>query len=97
MYIDKAIDATLWIDLHNANLWKIAHLANGPLEDPASRQVYAIGRHTQEYWDLRNDHATYFFGASKRGRDIVINGTVPEDYHDIERYSTPAGLSQILQ
>jgi len=99
MYIDKVTDAALWLDLYNAqmNLWKVAHLANGPIRDPASGQTYAIGRYTQQYWDLLNDHATYFFGASKRGRDIVINGAVPAEYHDIDKYSTPAGLYQIMQ
>lgn len=42
-------------------------------------------------------HATYFFGASRRDRDIVINGAVPTEYRDIDKYSTPAGLFQIMQ
>ena len=77
------------------NLWKVAHQAYAPLSDPASGQIYSIGRYAQQHWDLRNDHTTYSFGATERGRDIVINGAVPTEYDDINRYSTAAGLFRI--
>lgn len=53
MYIDQAVDAALWIDLYNdkIELWKVAHLADGPLSDPASGQIYAIDRYAHQYWD----------------------------------------------
>jgi hypothetical protein len=46
---------------------------------------------------MQNDHVTYTFTADGAGRDIVINDAVPKEYDDIAKYSTPAGLMQIMQ
>ncbi|HZO80653.1 MAG TPA: DUF1329 domain-containing protein [Candidatus Binataceae bacterium] len=99
MFLDKQTIAPLWIELYDSNMqpWKFAHLAKGPLTDPASGQTYAWGRYIEQYWDVQNDHASHIFGADAKGRDTVINGAVPEQYKDITRYSTPGGLMHIMQ
>lgn len=99
MYIDKQAFAPVWVDLYDTNmaLWKVASYAKGPLKDPASGQVYEWGHYTEQYWDLQNDHFSSVFGADSRGKDIVINGMVPKEYENVQKYSTPGGLMQIMR
>ena len=48
-------------------------------------------------WDVQNDHASYFSSIDKEGHDALFNESAPADYHDITRYSTPAGLMQLMR
>lgn len=99
MFIEKQNFVPLWIDLYDSNmqLWKVVHLAKGPLQDPASKQTYEWGRYIEQYWDLQNQHASHIFGADAKGHDIVINGAAPAQYNDINHYSTPGGLMELMR
>ncbi len=83
MYVDKNFFHEQWMELYDAQmrLWKIGLVESLALQ----------------FWDMQNDHVTYTFTADGAGRDIVINDAVPKEYDDIAKYSTPAGLMQIMQ
>ena len=98
-YVDKVFMHEDWSDLYDANmkLWKIVHLAKGPLKDPASGQTYAWGNYIEQYWDVQNDHSSHIFGADEHGHTVAINGMVPKRYDNVTKYSTPGGLMQIMK
>jgi hypothetical protein len=48
-------------------------------------------------WDVQNDHASYFSSIDKAGHEVSFNQDAPAEYRDFTRYSTPAGLTQIMR
>jgi Protein of unknown function (DUF1329) len=98
MWVDKYFLHEIWSDLYDSNmkLWKIMSVAGAPkkVHGELSSVVGTLG---VDMWDLQNDHATIAFTADGQGRDIVIDEAVPEQYENISKYCTPAGLMQIMQ
>ena len=99
MYVDKESFAPLWEDLYDSHmrLWKLYFLA------PRARMVPGVGvedvsgSEIVSLWDLINPHATYAIFTDPQGHDVLINGQVPAQYHNIERYGTPGGLDEIMR
>jgi hypothetical protein len=60
----------------------------GP-EDTSNSMVYA-------FWDVKYSHATIFAEAGD-GQPFYINQQAPNDFLDLERYTTPGGLSLIMR
>ena len=63
----------------------------------ASDAVAAAPGSITTIWKLRDRHATYLFDADAQGHDTVINGQVPAQFHNVERYCGPAGLGEIMR
>jgi hypothetical protein len=98
MYVDKNFFHEQWMELYDAQmrLWKIG-LVEFRARVMPNVGVAALSSLALQFWDMQNDHVTYTFTADGAGRDIVINDAVPKEYDDIAKYSTPAGLMQIMQ
>ena len=68
--------------------------------DTAARQGarrIADGRFAAATWDLQNQHATLGNSTDPSGRLIMFNAEVPREFDDVNQYSTPAGLMQIMR
>jgi len=98
MYVDKNFFHEQWMELYDAQmrLWKIG-LVEFRARVMPNVGVATLSSLALQFWDMQNDHVTYTFTADGAGRDIVINDAVPKEYDDIAKYSTPAGLMQIMQ
>ncbi len=99
MYVDRQFFGALWEDLYDANmkLWKIALLQpiveNVPQIGPQS----SGGAQVSHFWNIQSDHATFSGPNDGHGYNILINEQVPQQYLDIEKYTTPGGLNQIMR
>jgi hypothetical protein len=98
MYVDTHFFHEQWMDIYDANmkLWKVGAVAFRVRQVPGVG-VAQLSSLAFQFWDLQNDHATYTFTADGQGRDLVINENVPQEYRDITKYCTPAGLMQIMK
>jgi hypothetical protein len=96
MWVDKLFFHEQWMDLYDANmkLWKTGMVSFRARMVP-NVGVAALSSLAFQFWDLQSDHATYTFTADGEGRDIVINNAAPQQYNNVQRYSTPSGLMQI--
>ncbi len=99
MYIDRQMNAPLWEDLYDSQmrLWKIAHLSPRVQEVPGLGLQNVSGSITEEFWDIQNNHASYFYSMDGCGHSVLINNDAPSRFHDLAEYTTPAGLSKIMQ
>ena len=97
MYLDKRLAKDWWEDLYDSNmkLWKVLSFETGyRFSHDANGEV--IAKYAGHMLDLQNDHETFGWSAGRDGRDRVIDDEVPKQNEDIPRYSSPAGLSQIM-
>jgi hypothetical protein len=58
-------------------------------QDDSAAQVEA-------FWDIQNDHAT-FFTDSAENRPFYVNEQAPKEYLDLTRYTEPSGLNLIMR
>ncbi len=99
MYIDKQFYAALWLDLYDMKmrLWKVAHLSPQAMEIPGIGMTSNAGSFSEQFWDLINNHATYDTSFDAHGQTVYVNSQVPKAYDDIEKYSSPNGLNEIMR
>jgi hypothetical protein len=66
---------------------------------PKIGKVTALLTGLEEYWDVQDDHVTHVFSANPDGKtqSAVYNEDAPRDYNNISKYSTSAGLMQIMR
>jgi hypothetical protein len=97
MYVDKAFSAPLWEDLYDSDmkLWKFLSLFYRTLEVPGVGPVNASGSQVEIFWDVQNHHSTVFSEPAP-GRPFYLNEQAPTDFNDLGRYTTTAGLNEIL-
>jgi uncharacterized protein DUF1329 len=101
MYVDTNFWHPVWEESYDTNLklWKIVAI------HPAVVDVAEIGKVTatltgiEEYWDVQNDHASHIYSANPDGKtqSAVYNQQAPPEYDNVTKFSTPAGLMQILR
>ena len=48
-------------------------------------------------WDVQRNHATFSGPNDGHGYDVLINDDAPRQYLDLERYTTPGGLGEIMR
>jgi hypothetical protein len=98
-YIDEETARSLWEDLYdsNRNLWKVTLSAYYPRQVPGTDGETIYGRFAAATWDLQNQHATFGNSTDPSGRLIMFNAEVPREFDDVNQYSTPAGLMQIMR
>ncbi len=99
MYVDKQFYAPLWEDLYNADmqLWKVALMSPQAIKVPGIGTVNNAGSFSEDFWDLINHHASYDTSFDDQGHTVLINQQVPDEYNDLEKYSSPSGLNEILR
>jgi hypothetical protein len=99
MYIDRQFYGALWLDLYDATMheWKFALVQPIVLAVPGLGLQNSTGAAYSYYWDIQKDHATFSGSNDGHGYDVLINEDAPKQYLDLEEYTTPGGLSEILR
>jgi hypothetical protein len=101
MYLDTSFWHPLWEESYDTNLklWKIVSIHPGVSDVPGLGKVTATLTGIEEYWDVQNDHASHIFSANPDGRtqSAVYNQEAPAEFNNVSKYSTPAGLMQIMR
>jgi hypothetical protein len=99
MYIDKQFYGALWMDLYDATMqpWKFALLQPIVLKIPQIGPQNSSGAQYSHYWDVQNNHASCSGPNDSHGYDILINEQAPAGWDDVEKYSTPGGLNQVMR
>ncbi len=98
MYIDATTYVPLWEDLYdkemkpNRSIALFLHTLDipgiGP-QDSSNSMIYGI-------WDVQTHHATVFAEPGDNSA-FYVNEQAPEDFTDLNRYTTPNGLSLIMR
>lgn len=98
MYVDRSFSAPLWEDLYDGQMrpWKFLGLFLRTLDLPAIGPVNATGSQVEAYWDIQNNHST-FFSDPAVSHPFYVNEQAPKDYSDLAKYATPGGLDEIMR
>jgi len=99
MYVDKAFSYAIWEELYDTdmNLWKIFGGGGPHLADVPGVGRVVTNSVATSAWDVQKNHASFFSSIDSEGRDALFNENAPPEYRDLTRYSTPAGLMQLLR
>ncbi len=98
MYVDSAYHYAAWLDIFDQSLkhWKIQYWGSRAEDVPPLGHVNTNSV-TLGVWDIQNDHATYLSTYDASGVGPMFNGQAPAEYHNFAKYSSPAGLSMMMQ
>jgi hypothetical protein len=98
IYVDAATYAPLWEDLYDDKMQPKRSIALflrtldipgiGP-QDSSNSMIYGI-------WDVQTNHAT-IFAEPADDRPFYVNDQAPKDFTDLDRFTTPGGLNQIMR
>jgi Protein of unknown function (DUF1329) len=96
LYADAHFSGPLWEELYDSHmkLWKIYEVAPQLVDVPGIGRQNVPGGDMEEIWDLQNNHATF---AAENTKSLAANENAPAKFHDLPRYTTPAGLNLINQ
>jgi hypothetical protein len=101
MYVDTDLWHPLWEETYDTNLklWKVVSLHPAVSEVPKVGKVTALLTGLEEHWDMQNEHVTHVFSANPDGKtqSAVYNEDAAAEYNNIAKYSTSAGLMQIMR
>jgi hypothetical protein len=99
LYVDRQFYGPLWEDLYDPKmaLWKVALLQPIVIKIPQIGPQNSTGAQFSHWWDMQNNHATFVGPADGHGYNVLINDDVPAQYLDVERYTTPGGLSAVMR
>jgi hypothetical protein len=98
MYLDRVFSGAVWEDIYDSNMkpWKFVGLFLRTLTVPQVGPANVTGSQVEAFWDIQNNHAT-FFSDPAGGRPFYVNDESPEEFRDVIEYSTPGGLDQIMR
>jgi Protein of unknown function (DUF1329) len=98
VYVDKATYAPLWEDLYDpdAKPWRSIGLFLRTLDIPGIGPIDTSNSMVYGFWDVKYSHATIFAEAGE-GQPFYVNEQAPKEFLDLEKYTTPGGLSLILR
>jgi Protein of unknown function (DUF1329) len=97
LYVDQETSAPLFVDLYDSSLkpWKVTVNRFGtiPVNDGYNSVCLTPGDANPTIYDLQNDHNSLAFQQMV----AAANSAVPVEYTNVQRYATPAGLSQVMK
>ena len=98
VYVDKATYAPLWEDPYDPDLkpWRFVGFFLRTLDIPGIGPVDTSNSMVYGFWDVKYSHATIFAEAAE-GQPFYVNEQAPKEFLDLEKYTTPGGLSLILR
>jgi hypothetical protein len=98
IYADSAYGFPLWEDMWDTKNqpWKFAALFPVAADVPGVGIVDTAALDVEIWWDIQRNHTT-FVSEPAQGHPYYINGQAPKEYHDDNRYATPAGLNLIMR
>jgi hypothetical protein len=99
LYVDQQFFGPLWQDLYDPKmqLWKVALLQPIVTKIPRIGLQNSSGAQFSHWWDIQNHHASFQGPNDGHGYNILVNDDVPAQYLDLERYTTPGGLSAVMR
>jgi hypothetical protein len=99
LYADKQFFGPLWLDLYNPKmeLWKVALLQPIVTKIPGIGVQNSTGAWYAHWWDLKSHHATFQGPRDGHGYNVLLNDDVPLSYLDVNRYTTPGGLGDVMR
>ena len=97
IYEDSETHYALWEDAYDQSMhfWKTALLAQRLMKKPSLGEV--PGAFSSTAWDFKYRHLTNASTQGKAGSDVLVDDEVPAEYRNFTRYSTLAGLAQIMK
>jgi hypothetical protein len=98
IYADSNSGFPLWEDMWDTKHqpWKFAALFPVAADVPGVGVVDTAALDVEVWWDIQRNHAT-LVSEPAQGHPYYINGQAPKEYHDDNRYATPAGLNLIMR
>ena len=98
IYLDKQFSAPLWEEMYDMKMtpWKFLGMFLKTCDVSQVGPVNSCGAELEAYWDIQNDHAT-FFNDPAEGHPLYTNEAAPKEYFDLVRYTTASGLNQIMR
>ena len=101
MYVDTYYHTANLQEFYDANLklWKVGQWATpdaANVPDVPGGHAPGLGGYA-EIGDLQNNHVSVATSFNDNGESYYVNGDAPKDYQNFVRYSTPAGLLEIMQ
>ena len=97
LYVDQETSAPLFVDLYDNSFkpWKVTVNRFGtiPVNDGFNSVCLTPGDANPTIYDLQNDHMSLAFQQMV----AAANSAVPAEYTNVQRYATPAGLSQVMK
>ena len=98
MYVDKATWAPLWEDLYDRQMqpWRFFALFLRTVDVPGVGPVDASGSMVWAFWDVQNNHASFFIDPGA-GHQLYVNEQAPKEYTDLTRYASAPGLNLIMR
>ena len=99
MYIDRSTFSTYWEELYDPAMqpWKVVGLFLHAVDVPGIGVVDESNSLIYAFWDIQHHHASFLGDPTDSTYPVYINEQVPAEYHDVRRYSTPAGLNLIMR
>jgi len=96
IYEDSETHYALWEDAYDQSMhfWKTALLAQRLMKKPLGE---VPGAFSSTAWDFKYHHLTNASTQGKAGSDVLVDDEVPPEYRNFTRYSTLAGLAQIMK
>ena len=97
IYADSQTHYALWEDGYDRKMrfWKTALLAQRLTKKPSLGMV--PGGFSSTAWDFEFRHLTNASTQGKQDTDVLVDDEVPPEYRNFTRYSTLAGLAQIMK
>jgi hypothetical protein len=98
VYVDKATYAPVWEDLYDESLkpWRFVGLFLRTLDVPGIGTLDTSNSMVYAFWDVKYSHAT-IFAEPGQGEPFYVNQEAPKEFLDLERFTTPGGLSLIMR
>jgi hypothetical protein len=99
MYIDKQYFQTMSEDLYDSNnkLWKVVWMGLAPGQFTHYGEQMGFDGIIEVYWDVQNDHVSYVTSIGPSAKPFAWNEQVPARYQNVQKYSSPGGLMQLMR
>ena len=103
LYVDQQAYTITWKDAYDTSfrLYKVEMSERLARPVPNEGIQFNGGNAIEVMWDLDKHHLTAFITATPEGKSVVSNDACRDvsgvNYDDIERFSTPGGLSQVMR
>ena len=96
IYVDSHFHGPLWQEIYDSKMqiWKFYQVAPQKVDVPGSGPQNVAGGDLEIIWNLQDHHATW---AAENSQTLAANENAPREFHDLERYTTPAGLNLIMR
>ncbi len=103
LYVDKNSDEVLWKDGFDLDMKFVKIGMSSKIATPVPQEGLQLGtgNEIEVMWDVQKNHASLYLTAGPTGVGLVANDQCRNlngvDYNDLKRYSTPAGLTEVMR